>query len=226
MLRSAYGKGLGCYMVMLTALIKRSVKFVLLILISGSLLAFMPAGESQVVSLSFKEAPLQKVFAEIRKQTGYSFAYFETDLAKAKRVNINISNTRVQDALNVIFQDQPLTYTIIEKVVVVKQKSAEKKINQEQSSPQALQPIDVQGRVLNEQGDPVAGVTVQVKGDNRRGTYTDSEGEFELKKVDPQATLILTAVNIERVETVINGRNNLDLRVKGKTGKLDTLICL
>lgn len=221
MLRSAYGKGLGCYMVMLTALIKRSVKFVLLILISGSLLAFMPAGESQVVSLSFKEAPLQKVFAEIRKQTGYSFAYFETDLAKAKRVNINISNTRVQDALNVIFQDQPLTYTIIEKVVVVKQKSAEKKINQEQSSPQALQPIDVQGRVLNEQGDPVAGVTVQVKGDNRRGTYTDSEGEFELKKVDPQATLILTAVNIERVETVINGRNNLDLRVKGKTGKLD-----
>lgn len=219
MLRSAYGQGLGCYMVMATAQIKRSAKFLLLILISAHLLAFMPAGESQVVSLSFKEAPLQKVFAEIRKQTGYSFAYFETDLAKAKRVNINITNTRVQDALNTIFQDQPLTYTIIEKVVVVKQKNTEKKINQ-QGSLQAFQPIDVRGRVLNERDDPVAGVTVLVKG-TQTGTSTDGDGEFTLKNIDANATLVLSAVNIESIETPIRGQRVLDLRVKGKSGKLD-----
>ncbi|NII27767.1 SusC/RagA family TonB-linked outer membrane protein [Pseudoflavitalea sp. X16] len=177
-------------------------------------------GESQVVSLSFKEAPLQKVFAEIRKQTGYSFAYFETDLARAKLVNVNITNARVQDALRTIFQDQPLTYTIIEKVVVVKQKTVEKKINQEQSSPPPFLPIEVRGRVLNEREDPVAGVTVQVKG-TKTGTATDGEGEFFLKNVESNATLVLTGVNIEPVEKPINGQRNLDLRVKGRSSKLD-----
>ena len=212
MLRSAYGKGRYCHAMPF----KLSIKLCLLLLVSFQLQAFMP-GESQVVTLLFKDAPLQKVFAEIRKQTGYSFAYSETDLSAARRVNINISKTRIQDALSVLFQDQPLTYTIIERVIIIKAKS-EKKINQEQSSVQAL--MDVRGKVTNEENDPVAGISVMVKG-TKMGTYTNGEGEFEIKKVDAQATLQFTGVNIEQVEMAVEGRPNLFVRVKGKTGKLD-----
>jgi TonB-linked SusC/RagA family outer membrane protein len=214
MLRSAYGKGWYCYAVPF----KRSIKLCLFLLISFHLQAYMP-GESQVVTLLFKDAPLQKVFAEIKKQTGYSFAYSETDLSAARRVNINIANTRIQDALSVLFQDQPLSFTIIEKIVVVRAKS-EKKINQEHGSLPPLDAIDVRGRVLNETGDAVAGVSVQVKG-TKTGTSTDGEGDFALTKVDPNATLVLSAVNIETMEAGVGGRRNMDIRVKGKTGKLD-----
>lgn len=215
-MRSAYGKGWNCHVQSTVTPFKRLVKLFLLLLVSVHLLAFSP-GESQVVTLSFKDAPLQKVFTEIRKQTGYSFAYSETDLSTAKRVNINITNTRIQDALSVLFQNQPLTYTIIERVIIIKAKS-EKKINKEQSSLQAL--MDVKGRVTNEVNDPVAGVSVMVKG-TKTGTYTDSEGEFELKKVESESTLQFTGVNIETVEMGVRGRGNLDVKVKGKTGKLD-----
>lgn len=218
MLRSAYGKGWCCHALNMTTPYKRSVKLCLLLLMSVHLQAFLP-GESQVVSLSFKDAPIQKVFAEIRKQTGYSFAYSETDIPKAKRVNINITNARILDALAIIFADQPFTYTIIERVISIKLKP-EKKINQEQSSLLALEAIDVRGRVINEEGEPVAGVTVIVKG-TKVGTSTNGEGEFTLNKVDPNAILILTAVNIQPIEASVNGRRNLDIRVKGKTGKLD-----
>lgn len=188
----------------------------LMLYVSG--VSFTPIGESQVVTLSFKDAPLQQVFAAIRKQTGYSFAYFDTDLAQAKRVTITFTNTKVQEVLNTIFKDQPLTYTIIEKVVVIKMR-AEKKIPQEQGSVADI-PIDIRGRVLNEQDDPVVRVSIQVKG-TKIGTYTNEEGEFELKNVDANAVLLLTAVNIQPIEASVAGQRNLNLRVKGKTGQLD-----
>src|SRR5690349_3310619 len=158
MQRSAYGKGLHCHARNVAMHFQRSVTIGLMLLISIQLLAFRPVGESQVVSLNFKDAPMQKVFNEIRKQTGYTFTYSETDLLKAKPVNISISNTRVLDALTIIFQEQPLTYTVIERIIIIKEKT-EKKINQEQRSLPALPVMDVHGRVLNEHNDPVAGVT-------------------------------------------------------------------
>ncbi|MBO9570844.1 MAG: SusC/RagA family TonB-linked outer membrane protein [Chitinophagaceae bacterium] len=165
-----------------------------------------------------KKAPLQKVFTEIRRQTGYMFAYAEADLAKSKPVTLSISNTRITEALDMLFADQPYTYTIIERVVTLKLKT-EKKIIQEPSSLSPL-PIDVYGKVLNEEGDPVIGVTVQVKGTNNI-TVTNEEGVFTLKKVESDAILVLTAVNILRMEEGINNRRSIEFKVKGKTGKLD-----
>lgn len=216
-MRSAYGKGWNCRAQSTVTPFKRLIKLFLLLLVSFHLLAFGP-GESQVVTLAFKDAPLQKVFTEIRKQTGYSFAYSETDLSTAKRVNINITNTRIQDALSVLFQNQPLTYTIIERVIIIKAKS-EKKINQEQSSLQAFQPIKVFIRVTNEEGDPVAGVTVMVKG-TQSATATNADGTCFII-TNPNATLVFTAVNILPVEAQVNGKSQLFIQVKGKTGKLD-----
>ncbi|AXY74759.1 SusC/RagA family TonB-linked outer membrane protein [Paraflavitalea soli] len=220
MQRSAYGKGLHCHARNVAMHFQRSVSIGLLLLLSIQFLAFRPAGESQVVSLNFKNAPLQKVFNEIRKQTGYTFTYSETDLSKAKPVNISISNIRILDALTLIFQEQPLTYTVIERIIIIKEK-AEKKINQEQRSLQSLVPMDVHGRVLNEHNDPVAGVTVRVKGSEKIGTYTDGEGEFVLRNIESNVTLVLTAVNITSIEAKVDGRKYLDLKVMGKTAPLD-----
>lgn len=198
----------------------RAIHLCLLLLVIFPLQSFF-TGEQQVVSLSFKEAPLTKVFTEIRRQTGYSFAYFDTDVALAKPVNINISNVRVQEALTLIFREQPLSFTIIEKVVVVKQKTEKKtSLTDDQHFVPSQQLIDVEGRVLNERDDPVAGVTVQVKG-TRTGTSTNGEGEFALKRIASTTILIFSAVNIEPVETPVHGQRNLEIRVKGKSSKLD-----
>jgi TonB-linked SusC/RagA family outer membrane protein len=212
MLRSAYGKGWYGYVLPF----KRSVKICLLLIMSFHLQAFMP-GESQVVTLVFKDAQLQKVFAEIKKQTGYAFAYSESDLANAKLVSINIANFRMQDALSVLFQDQPLTYTIIEKIIIIKAK-AEKKITQGQSP--LLPLMDVKGRVTNEENDPVAGVSVMVKG-TKVGTNTDADGEFTLKNVEAKATLQFTGTNIETIDIGVDGRINLEVKVKGRSSILD-----
>src|SRR5262245_15533289 len=70
-------------------------------------------GYTQKVTLSEKNAPLEKVFAAIKKQTGYAFFYDQSLLQKAKKIDIEVSNTSLETALTICFNDQPLTYTIV-----------------------------------------------------------------------------------------------------------------
>jgi TonB-linked SusC/RagA family outer membrane protein len=217
MLLSAYGKG-GYQCSALLPFKKLCMQLTVLVL----LFMVAPAQAhvfSQTINLSANNMPLEKVFAEIKKQTGYTFAYFETDLAKAKSVSLNVNNAKLTEVLSAIFENQPLTYTIVEKVIVVKAKSSEKKIVVSGDVLLAF-PIDVRGRIVNDQGEPVE-ATITVKG-TKTGTSSTPDGEFILRNVDPEAILVITGVNIERAEESIKSRSTvLVIRVKSKTGKLD-----
>src|SRR5579863_9054101 len=55
---------------------------------------------SQKLTLNVKDAPLEKVFKDIRKQTGYDFLYNDDWLQDAKRVTIDVTGADLKDVLN------------------------------------------------------------------------------------------------------------------------------
>ena len=80
------------------------------------------AAKAQNITLSEKHAPLSQIFKEIKKQSGYDFVY-RSDLLKISHpVDINIKNQPLVDVLNKCFEDQPFTYSIQDKTIVVKEK--------------------------------------------------------------------------------------------------------
>src|SRR5260370_1543 len=81
-------------------------------------------GVGQNISLSEKNAPVQRLFAEIERQTSYNFVYTDDLLQQAKTVDIDIKNGSLEEVLALIFNDQPLIYSVVEKVIVVKARPA------------------------------------------------------------------------------------------------------
>ena len=79
-------------------------------------------GYGQKITLSEKNVSLEKVFREIRKQSGYFFLYNNQQLEKVKKITIEVRDASIQEVLDHCFKEQPLTYTIIEKTIVVKPK--------------------------------------------------------------------------------------------------------
>lgn len=77
---------------------------------------------AQSITLSKQHASLEAVFKEIRKQTGYEFLYNNPMLEKAKVRDVRIDHMPINDALELLFKEQPLVYTIIGKTIVVKEK--------------------------------------------------------------------------------------------------------
>lgn len=190
------------------------MKFTAIILLSACLAA-SANGFSQKVTLSEKNARLENVFEAIKNQTGYKFLYTVEQLKKASLITIDLKSVELEDALTALLKGQPLTYSIIEKTVVIKPKA--EGVTKE-NLPRL--PIDVRGRLVNENGEPVVGATIVVKG-TKVATSTFSSGEFVLKGVDENATLIFSSTNIETIEIKLNGRTELYLSAKTKISKLD-----
>ncbi|MEI9909765.1 MAG: STN domain-containing protein [Bacteroidota bacterium] len=59
----------------------------------------------------------------IKKQTGYKFLYTIEQLQKAMPITIELKDVELLEALRIIFSNQPLTYAIIEKNIVIKPKA-------------------------------------------------------------------------------------------------------
>jgi len=149
-------------------------------------------GYSQRISLNIKNAPLNSVIKEISRQSGYEFFYNKDLIEKTRPITINVKNSSLEEALTKCFADQPLTFDIRDKVVSLKPKTSFI-----QNSIKALSTffteIDVRGRVVNNNDEPMAGATVKVM-DTNRAVLTDSQGYFNLLNVDENATLIVSYV--------------------------------
>ena len=187
------------------------MKFTAIFLLTA-VLQVNATGHTQGITLSEKNASLEKVFKEIKKQSGYSFLYTQEMLLQAKKVDIEVNNASLYSVLEECFKEQPLTYTILNNTIIVKPKET----SPNEVAVDVPPPIDVKGRVVNENGDPVPGVTITVKG-TKKMTATDVNGMFELKGVDQNASLVFSGVNVETYELKINGKTEFgDIGLKTK----------
>lgn len=155
-------------------------------------------GYGQTVTLSVKNTSLEKVFKEVKRQTGFSFVYTRDQLKNTLPVTCNVVKTELKEVLSICFYNQPLSFIIEGNYVVIQTK---KTGLQPVSKPDSL--IDVRGRVINENGDPLVGTTIISKKSNR-GVSTNSQGDFNLTGVYDDDILIITRVGFYKEEIAID----------------------
>lgn len=159
------------------------------VILLASLMQVAAAGFAQKISLSEKNAPLARIFAQLKLQSGYDFVADGNLLKTADPVNIRVKNMELSEVLELIFKDQPLSFEIQNKMVVVlkKESSFIDRIST------ALFRIDIRGLVMNEKGEPMPGASVVVLGRNQ-SARTASDGSFNLLNLTGKETLITTFI--------------------------------
>ena len=153
--------------------------------------------EAQTITLSEKNARLESVLKKVKRQSGYAFLYQDQLLRKSFPVDIEVVDAKLEEALSLIFKDQPLTYEIIgNKLITVKEKAIRIEDKPQSEAPQA---INIGGTVVNEKGEPLAGASVAIKG-TQKGTTTGSDGSFSLTGVDRNAVLVISNIGYQNRE--------------------------
>ena len=168
-------------------------------------------GYSQKISLSLQNASVESVFKMIGEQSDYSFLYTNKVVSRARPVNISVKNASIEEVLNICFQGQGLTYTIFEKTIIIKLKKAGAKTNelpkQEKLTPP---PIDIKGRMLTEKGEPLAGVTVRLKGTSI-GTSTNNDGDFDIQVPDSKSVLEFSYVGYTNISLTVGDKTQVSV---------------
>jgi TonB-linked SusC/RagA family outer membrane protein len=168
---------------------------------------------AQNINLSATNAPLKKLFKEIRKQSGYNFIYTEGMMKDTKPVNIHVNNASIDVILDKVFHDQPLSYTISNNTIVIKEKD-------NQLTSNAI--ITITGTVKDEKGEPLPGVTVAVEG-IANATSTDYNGKYTIKANAGQ-TLVFSFIGYKTVKRTINNESLINVSLEPASRDLTEVV--
>ena len=196
------------------------MKLTAILLLTFCLGAFA-SGRAQEVTLSETNAPLKRLFEEMRKQTGYFFFYDLKEIKQSRPVTISVKHAGLQETLELCFKGQPLTYTIVNKTVVVRKKMEEEKPSQQAA---LAPPAEITGTVTNRKGEPLEGVSVSIKG-TEKGTTTDSKGRFKIAlPAGANEVLEFSIIGYETQTVATGGQTDLKVVLKEVASDLSTLV--
>ena len=136
------------------------------------LLPYTAKSQSLYLNIAVKDAPLSDVFRQIEQQTGLSVVYNVNDINPSRKVSFSVRNESIIKTLDLLFKSTEIAYKIISKHIVL---SIIPKNNRKGNAPS----ITIRGKVTSEEGEPLLGVNVLIKG-TYSGVITDESGEYVL----------------------------------------------
>lgn len=152
---------------------KLTVIFTVIIYLQASAGSF-----AQKINLSEKKCSLNQILSKIELQSGYDFFYKGNSINDIK-VTAEIRNADIREALDIILQGQPFTYSIIDKTVIIRPRSGSPEKMNNNSIPDFVQTV-ISGKVTDKNGGALPGVNVKIKG-STLSTVTNKNGEYSLK---------------------------------------------
>ncbi|HXB91021.1 MAG TPA: TonB-dependent receptor plug domain-containing protein, partial [Puia sp.] len=211
------------------------------ILLTVTCLQVGAVGFSQNITLSERHVPLQKVFKSIEDQTGYVFFFNYAWLRHARKVSVEARNASLMEALELCFKDQPLTYEIVNKTIVVKPKTPAM-TGASVSDPLHGPPPGVNGGLLtdknepvlkivhavtgiisNDKGEPLAGASVTEKGYSI-GVSTDNNGRFSIDLAGEEGVLVISHVGYQTQEIAVGTKKTVDVRLIALNAQMDAVV--
>lgn len=179
-------------------------------LILAAILQSSAKSSAQTVTYTGKPASLEQMFKVIRQQTDYRVFYRAEDLDSAGTVNVQLNDTPLQTALEMILAGQQLDFVIQGRTIFV---------NKKEAPPFMV----VRGAVVDEKQLPIPGVTVFAR-KSMIATVTDERGIFELNRIVEGDSLRFTSINYENITIPADSRAFVRVVLKQRITNLTSII--
>lgn len=168
--------------------------------------------DRQVVQLELENESLLDAFKKIESQTHFRFMYRKADISHIRHLSLPAGSQYLSAVLEQLLAPASLSFRQVENKILI-------------------QPIDpaiatfpvadtlpsISGRVTGDDGNPVIGASVVVKG-TRKGAITNTDGQFFIREIPADAVLIITSLGYQQTEQAVNNRNNLTIQLPLQTG--------
>lgn len=186
------------------------IKKVLLTFSLLTIAAYSLSGQGLKVSLQAKNESYAVVFKEIEQQTGYSFLVNESELDTDEKLSVDFKDESLEKALTSILSAKDLTFSLVDKNIVIKRKEHETKT--------------VSGIVVDNDGVPLVGVAVVVKGTSE-GVSTDSDGKYNIQ-ASPSDILEFMFLGFMDYERQVGEDKVINVEMKPDNTVLDDVVVI
>lgn len=195
------------------------INLVITLLLSFALSTFATNMLAQTVTLKMESADLKEVFSSIRKQTSYNFIYTNSLLGKANKINIEVKDMPLSEALDLCFENQPLSYRLTGTNIVLTEKAPERM----ESNALEQQTVILSGTVsirTNEGTQPAPGVSIQAASSS---TSTDEQGRFSLS-VQQNERVRISLIGYAPQQLVVDQTKQVNIIMESEISELEDVV--
>jgi len=163
------------------------------------------------IDFSNKSFTVGEVLATIEKNSDYKFLYRNDQIDLNRTIKIDPANKTINGVLTSLFDKTGVNFRTVENNLVI-------------LSPDVLQkPKTATGKVTDDSGQSIVGVTVSVKGTNR-AVVTDAYGAYSIQINDIDKVLVFSFVGMKKQEVLINGRTTINVTLASESIGLDEVV--
>lgn len=156
---------------------KRNAMLMLLCFLFAILTIPAHAQSRQRITLEMKSATVEQVIKRLQETTRYKFSFNEQDLQQTPVRNYAFQNATINKVMEELVANTSLEWSETNGTIVLSKKTAVK------SEPRIGVGVirnSISGRVTDEKGQPLTGVSILLKGRNTVRTLTDANGNYTL----------------------------------------------
>ena len=189
-----------------------------LMLIGGLLLtdrpAFSQATTQANVSLKLKQVTVLDALRELNRQYNRQLMFKREEVEQVKEpVSVDVKKVTLLQAVEACIRGTGLVATDRNGIIVIG------------PARQTTPPVSrvIQGIVRDEQGNPLPGATIKIKG-TRMGTATDFEGRFQLALAGDAQVLEVSFIGYRTVEVNVQGKDEIEVRLQPDQAEMEEVV--
>ena len=167
--------------------------------------------QDATIKLKSNTITVGELIREIEKQTDYLVVYKNLEVDTEKKITLQEKTNKVSEYLNEAFANSDITYDFENNYIVLL-----KKINRNASAIAEMIKADqqyvkkVSGAVKDENGDPIIGAAIMIKGTNT-GVISDMNGRYSIDVPNNDAVLVFSYIGYLTQEIPVG--NNSEISV-------------
>ncbi|MCT4602334.1 MAG: TonB-dependent receptor [Marinifilum sp.] len=177
-------------------------------------------GQNALVSMNMYNANLIEFFSEITDQTDYEFLYNHDLVSEKKTISLEIEQQDLKELLKDVLHERDLDYELDDDVIIISERtdaiSAKEPIS-------VIQNKKIKGRVTDENGVLLPGVSVFVKG-TTIGTVTSIDGEYAIELPVEHKVIVFSFVGMKTQEVVVGNKKVIDVSLVKDAQGLDEVV--
>ena len=177
------------------------------------LLGMNAGAMAQNVQMKLGKVSVKQAIATLKDKSGYSFVYEMNDLDLNKKVDVNA--TTLSESIQQILNGQQVNYEIKGNTVIVKHQGVTK--DQKENATHT-----VSGIVKDENGLPIIGATVKVRG-AQMGVVTDIDGKFSLK-TSVGSVLTVSYIGYKTQDIKVQEGGSLNIKLEPESKQLNEVV--
>lgn len=181
------------------------------------------------MDLVARQEEVKTILGEISKTTGVKFVYSAQKVPTHTKVSLSAYNQRLAEILDRLLAPLDIFYHVSGNQVVLMRKGDDDNAQyffnadiDKKALNEAAAARLITGKVTNENGDPLAGVSVLVKG-TARGTSTDGNGSFSIS-ADEGETLEFSMVGYKVFTIKVSNQKTITVQLQAGNSSMNEII--